>query len=74
MKLLKVLIRILCFLLVVGLVLTGVFFRENSVSKVAFSSDVFLPAYSEALHQSEPDDFELVASSGFIELYFNKTT
>ncbi len=74
MKLLKVIIRILCFLLVVGLVLTGVFFRENSVSKVAFSSDVFLTPYSENLHQSEPDGFELVASSGFIELYFNKTT
>lgn len=74
MKLLKVLIRILCFLLVVGLVLTSVFFRENSVSKVAFNSDVFLPAYSESLHQSVPEDFELVASSGFIELYFNKTT
>ena len=74
MKLLKVIIRILSFLLVVGLVLTGVFFRENSVSKVAFSSDVFSAPYSETLHQSEPEGFELVASSGFIELYFNETT
>lgn len=74
MKLLKVTIRILCFALVVGLVLTGVFFRDNSVSKFAFSSDSFLPPYSQQLHRSSPDGFEQVASSGFIELYFNKTT
>ena len=74
MKLLKVTIRILCFALVVGLVLTGVFFRDNSVSKFAFSSDSFLSPYSQQLHRSSPDGFEQVASSGFIELYFNKTT
>ena len=74
MKLLKVLIRILCFALVVGLVFTGVFFRENSVTKVSFSSDAFSAPHVENLHRSNADEFELVASSGFIELYFNKTT
>ncbi|MBQ8782443.1 MAG: hypothetical protein IJZ57_01555 [Clostridia bacterium] len=74
MKLLKVIIRILCFLLAVGIVLTGVFFRENSVSKVAFNSQIFSSPVSQELHRSEQSSFEQIASSGFIELYFNKTT
>ena len=74
MKLLKVVIRILCFFIVVGVVLTAVFFRENSVSKVTFSSEVFSSPVIEELHQSEQNEFGKIAESGFIELYFNKVT
>ncbi len=74
MKLLKVAIRILSVIIVVGVVLTAVFFRDNSVSETSFSSDVFLSEKSQQLHTSSFDDFELLSTSGFVELYFNKIT
>lgn len=74
MKLLKVMIRILSLVLVVGIVLTAVFFRDNSVNKIAFDSHVFSSPVSESLHHSDQNGFEKVAESGFIELYFNKIT
>lgn len=74
MKLLKSAIKILCFLLAVGVIFTAVFFRENSVNKIAFNSQVFSSDLSQELHASDESDFKLLASSGFIELYFNEAT
>lgn len=74
MKLLKLVIKILSLLIAVSLVFTAVFFRDNSVTKLNFSSDVFLSSSSESYHSDNQQDFELICMSNFIELYFNKKT
>ncbi len=74
MKLLKLAIKILSLIIVVSVILTAMFFRDNSVTKLDFNSDVFLSPVSTQLHTEQKEDFELVCMSGFIELYFNKKT
>ncbi len=68
MKLFKIAVKILCLILAVWLVLTAVFFCPNSVDKLKISNESFtdteLPYKAGVL--------EKIASSGFIELYFNK--
>ncbi|MGN1478719.1 MAG: DUF5696 domain-containing protein, partial [Acutalibacteraceae bacterium] len=68
-------IRIMCLILVVCLALTAVFFRDNGVNVISQKGDgSFTPETVTSLHSSAPGDFEKLASSGFIELYFNKGT
>ncbi len=74
MKLLKLTIKILCFVIAVSVMLTAVFFRDNSVKKSKINSDVFVSPVSQNLHSDSNQDFELICFSGFIELYFNKST
>ncbi len=68
MKVFKALIKILCLILAVGLVFTGVFFYPNSVRKLKIEDSFF--DYS-GENKNFSDNFEKIASSGFIELYFN---
>ncbi len=70
MKALKVAIRILCLVLVVGVVLTAVFFRGNNVREITFKDEIFKAESKIDAHS----DFSKIASSGFIELYFNQKT
>ena len=75
MKRFRKAIRIMCLLLVVCLALTAVFFRDNGVNVISQKdSGSFAPETVTSLHSSAPDGFEKLASSGFIELYFNKET
>ena len=68
-------IRIMCLLLVVCLALTAVFFRDNGVNVISQKDGgSFAPETVSELHSSALDGFEKLASSGFIELYFNKET
>ncbi len=74
MKIFKVAIRILCLLLAVGIVLTAVFFRDNSVIKANVNADDFIFEEEMPVRNISTGTFEKIAESGFMQLYFNKTT
>lgn len=68
-------IKIMCVVLVVSLTLTAVFFRDNGVNVASIKGkETIKPQSVENLHFSEDNELEKIASSGFIELYFDKKT
>ncbi len=72
MKVLKVLIKIICIILVAAAVSTAVFFRPNqairlNAGKETSNTDSISLDYSAG-------NFKKIAASGFTELYFNETT
>ncbi len=70
MKILKVLIKILCFVLIVAAVSAAVFFRPNSA--VEFSGEV-KNTYKDDAGDIPGGKYKRIASAGFSELYFSES-
>lgn len=72
MKVLKVLIKIICIILIAAAVSTAVFFRPNQA--IRLNADKETPNAESISLDYSAGKFKKIAASGFTELYFNETT
>lgn len=72
MKILKVLIKIICIILVAAAVSTAVFFRPNQAIRLNGGKEH--PSAESISLDYSAGKFKKIAASGFTELYFNETT
>ncbi|MCQ2479696.1 MAG: DUF5696 domain-containing protein [Clostridia bacterium] len=72
MKFLRAIIKVVCLILVVGLIMTAVFFRNNGVNTITPKNvDIRAEAVSADISDKK---YKKIAESGYLQLLFDKDT